>query len=297
MTIRQLQYFAKIYECGNLLKASELLYLSQQALSRSLSALEQEIGMLLFYRGARGVTPTATGTELYHASAPVLREMARLEDRIQELAQFNSGQLRVGLAAGARYLNVRSLWRHFQDIHPNIAIQVQEYPYAKSLEMLQDNQLDLITLSDYQASENYVQYPIKAWNRSVVIPEEHPLSSQKYIEPKDFKGEHLVLYTNLFMKQQFLQYCQVHDCQPAEVISVNDALYLYETCQRERVLGITIQGYFSAIFSPQFPSLCTLPFKGDFLPYTVSVIARKDHPMGAIIKELTHFLQNFLDRV
>ena len=52
MTIRQLQYFAKIYECGSLLKASELLYISQQALSRSLSTLEQEIGMPLFYRHA-----------------------------------------------------------------------------------------------------------------------------------------------------------------------------------------------------------------------------------------------------
>lgn len=296
MTIRQLQYFAKIYECGSLLKASELLYISQQALSRSLSTLEQEIGMPLFYRHARGVTPTGPGTELYRACAVVLREMAALENRVKELRQLNSGTLRVGLTAGARYLNVRSLWRSFQELYPHMAIQVQEYPYVTCLEMLRNKELDMVTFSDYTIGEGYIQSPIKTWDRCIIVPEEHPLSKKRTITPADLKDEHLVAYTNSFMLEQFFQYCQEHGCQPAEVTSVGDALYMYETCQRERILGITIQGYFSDVFSPQFPSLRTIPLANGLFAYTISVLFRKDHPMGGVIKELTYFLQTFLEQ-
>ena len=50
MNIRQLEYFVKVYESGSFFKAADSLFISQQALSRALATLEQELNAQLFYR-------------------------------------------------------------------------------------------------------------------------------------------------------------------------------------------------------------------------------------------------------
>lgn len=55
MELRQLQYFMQICESGSILKAANNLYITQQAVSKSIAALERELGASLFYRTAKGV--------------------------------------------------------------------------------------------------------------------------------------------------------------------------------------------------------------------------------------------------
>ena len=79
MNIRQLEYFVKVYESGSFFKAADSLFISQQALSRALATLEQELNAQLFYRNHKGVIPTPLGQELYVSCQPALREMRTLE--------------------------------------------------------------------------------------------------------------------------------------------------------------------------------------------------------------------------
>lgn len=68
MTIQQLHYIITISETGSLNKASEILYVSQPSLTSSVKELEKELGITIFHRSGRGVTPTNEGTEfLLHA--------------------------------------------------------------------------------------------------------------------------------------------------------------------------------------------------------------------------------------
>lgn len=53
MEIRQLRYFVQIYKSGSLLKTSENLFISHQALSKALRTLELELGAPLFYRTSK----------------------------------------------------------------------------------------------------------------------------------------------------------------------------------------------------------------------------------------------------
>ncbi len=298
MTIKQLSYFSKIYESGSLSKAADALYISQQALSRILGSLEQEFGVPLFTRGRNGIRPTGLGTELYRSSQKVLREMSALEEHIQTFLQPDSGRLTIGLAAGTRYfntINTRSVWHEFQNQHPQISIHAQEYSYVEGLESLKNRRLDVLTFSDYDAGAEYLQFPLKTWGRVLLVPKGHPLYDKPFAEASDFQGEHIVFCANPQVYQRFGAFCDVHDCRPAEVVRVSDTLYMYEACQSERCIGITISGYFSGAFLPQFPQLRTLPLKEEFLPYTVSALFRKDHPMGPAILELAGLMKAYLE--
>ena len=63
MRLEQISYFLSVAEHGNITAAARSLYISQPALSKQITLLEQEIGLPLFERQARGVTLTRAGMQ------------------------------------------------------------------------------------------------------------------------------------------------------------------------------------------------------------------------------------------
>ena len=63
MTLQQLHYAITISETGSLNKAAELLYIAQPSLTNAMKELERELGIVIFHRSGKGVTPTNDGIE------------------------------------------------------------------------------------------------------------------------------------------------------------------------------------------------------------------------------------------
>lgn len=84
MRKEQLFQFVEVIDCGSINKAAEKLYISQPNLSRSIHALEEEMGKQILERNNRGVTLTPTGKLLYYYSKSILEQFKVLE-RIKEL--------------------------------------------------------------------------------------------------------------------------------------------------------------------------------------------------------------------
>lgn len=297
MTLKQLSYFVTIYEKGSISGAADVLYISQQALCRILSTLENEFGTPLFTRSRNGVCPTDLGTELYRSSQPVLNEMAALEQHIQTFIRSDSKQLNIGLAAGFRYLspnNAKPLWKKFGEQNPQLSVQAREYSYAEGIALLKDRTLDLLTYSDCIPGEEYVYFPMKTWERVLIVPQGDPLCEKDFAQISDFKDRRLIFSANPEVYQRFLELCDLNDCHPSEIVRVSDTLFMYEACQAGRCIGITIDGYFSDAFLPQFPHLKTLHFRGEFLPYTVFAMFRRDHPMKQRLTELAQMMKLYL---
>jgi DNA-binding transcriptional LysR family regulator len=97
MDLRQLKYFIAVYERGNMSRAAEEIPISQPALTRSVRLLEDELGVELFQRHARGAAPTAAGERFYHHAKSILSECARArEDAVQAGGQL-SGEVTIGV--------------------------------------------------------------------------------------------------------------------------------------------------------------------------------------------------------
>lgn len=82
----QLYYFINIVDCGSINKASEKLFLSQPSLSRSIHALEKEIGKELIKRTSKGIIVTASGKALYHYAQAILDQFQMI-DRLKSLPE------------------------------------------------------------------------------------------------------------------------------------------------------------------------------------------------------------------
>lgn len=82
MNLRQLRYFVRVVETGNMSRAAELLHVAQTALGMQIRQLEEELGVVLLARHSRGVEPTRAG-KLLHARA--LTILALVETTRQEI--------------------------------------------------------------------------------------------------------------------------------------------------------------------------------------------------------------------
>ena len=137
--IRQLRYVLAVAEHGSVSRAATELHLSQSALSEALRKLELELGVELFSRGGRGVTPTAAGEALLSAGA----EAVRAFDAALAAARGQTGRLRVGFeATGAGRLSTQSRAR-FLARFPHVRVEPRRYDWGGEVSALRDGECDV----------------------------------------------------------------------------------------------------------------------------------------------------------
>lgn len=129
----KLRIFHAVAEAGSFTHAGELLNLSQSAVSRQISALEDSLKVALFHRHARGLILTEQGELLYRTAHDVFGKLAMTEAQLTESKDRPKGPLKITttVAFGSTWLAPRM--REFMEVYPEIEVQL----------LLADRELDL----------------------------------------------------------------------------------------------------------------------------------------------------------
>jgi DNA-binding transcriptional LysR family regulator len=120
----KLRVFHAAAEAGSFTHAAETLRLSQSAISRQVSALEQDVGVALFHRHARGLVLTEQGEILYKTAHEVLMKLESVRARLTEATDRPSGQLRVSTTVGLGSGWLTERVQEFLDLYPEIQLQL-----------------------------------------------------------------------------------------------------------------------------------------------------------------------------
>ncbi len=96
MNLKKLRHVVVLAEQGNFARAADKLNLSQPALSRSISGLEDELGLRLFDRDQAGATATAAGRQLITRARDLLYTANNLKQEMAQLRDGESGQIIFG---------------------------------------------------------------------------------------------------------------------------------------------------------------------------------------------------------
>ena len=118
----KLRIFHAVAEAGSFTKAGTVLNLSQSAVSRQISALEQELKVPLFHRHARGLLPTEQGEMLYHTAHEVFARLAMTEAMIAEGRERPKGSLKITTTIGFATVWLTPRLIEFIDAYPEIAV-------------------------------------------------------------------------------------------------------------------------------------------------------------------------------
>jgi LysR family nitrogen assimilation transcriptional regulator len=96
---RHLRYFVKIVEAGSFSRAAATIFVAQPALSQQIAELEEQLGVILLKRSARGVRPTAAGEILYREASAILRQVEQLPSIVRSSGVEAQGMVRFGMSS------------------------------------------------------------------------------------------------------------------------------------------------------------------------------------------------------
>src|SRR5262245_30507763 len=126
MNLRHLRYFVEIASTGSLKRASELLYVTQSALSRAVAELEAEFGCPLLDRNRRGVVPTREGASLVKRARRILMDVDSIRDELLEEEDEPTGHVRFAIPIGVRNRLTLPLVSRLRERYPRIRIDIAD---------------------------------------------------------------------------------------------------------------------------------------------------------------------------
>lgn len=125
MELRQLAHFLAVVDAGSLTVAASRAGLTQQALSKSLSRLEAELGGKLFERSARGMAPSRLGEAIAEHARQVVADAGRLRHAASAELGLQRGRLVVGLSPIAAASRLGNRVIRFAEHYPRVRIDVE----------------------------------------------------------------------------------------------------------------------------------------------------------------------------
>lgn len=131
MDLRQLRYFVKVIECGNITRASEALHIAQPAISQQMRNLELDMGMPLLERSVHGVVATAAGQTLYRHAIELLRQADGTREMLRQDADFPQGKVSVGMPSSTARMLAIPLARAIGQRYPGIKLELIDAPSAE----------------------------------------------------------------------------------------------------------------------------------------------------------------------
>ncbi len=147
MDVRKLRHVTTLAREGNFGRAADRLGLTQSALTRSIQAIEAELGLRLFDRGREGVHLTRAGTLLLDDAAAVLRHMDLLERNMALLSDRAIGEVHCGFGPMAAALVLADVLTGVARDHRALRVRTRLGDVAELQAMLQEGELDFAVLA------------------------------------------------------------------------------------------------------------------------------------------------------
>lgn len=187
MNFHQLEIFVRVVEEKSFTKAAKKLFLSQPALSKSIRALEEDLGAKLFERSAYGLEVTEAGKAVYKYSKDAIEYY---NDRIAEMRDAISPRkniLRIGIPPSAGTIFFSKVVYSFGMEHPEFDVQITDISSRNASALVQNDMLDLgVVLLPFEdeATEVKCVYSSEA---ALVVNESHHFAHREQVAFKELE--------------------------------------------------------------------------------------------------------------
>lgn len=170
MNITHLKYFVMVAEEQSFTKAARKLYISQQALSKTVSNLEQHYDTILFNRSIP-LTLTEAGEVLYQSAKKILLNFDECDRRLQAIKDFTIGKLSIGVTVTRGTVLLPQILPRFSEQYPNIKISIFEGLTTFDVDQaLATSAIDLSIAHQPHMTEEIISEPLYSEDYYLVVP-------------------------------------------------------------------------------------------------------------------------------
>lgn len=207
MTIKQLHYFIAVAETKSFTHAARNYYIAQTAMSQQISALEKELGFLLFHRTNRVVELTDAGRVLYQELRPLALALENALHKAAIAAGTEEQVFRIGIFDQADNRFLTPALKEFSRLEPDVIPKLLSDNQNMLLDALARRSIDAMLLdkryytprSAFTVTELYT-HPCR--NYVLAVAMSHPLARHSEIDWKDLENLTLIAYCALKEDQE-----------------------------------------------------------------------------------------------
>ena len=212
MEIAELKAFVAVAEAGSFSMAANHLHLTQPAVSKRISQLEDSVGCQLFDRIGRQISLTEAGRDLMPRANRILLEMEDVKRALSNLSGEVRGSLKIGTSHHIGLHRLPPILKQFSKAYPNVSLDIQFIDSEMAFELVMQGKLELgiVTLPP-EDDMGLNAKPI--WTDPLVfmVAQDHPLASEKAVNLKQLANYPAILpsmatFTRRIVESLFQEY-------------------------------------------------------------------------------------------
>jgi DNA-binding transcriptional LysR family regulator len=193
-TLRQLQFFIAAAEQGSVSGAARALSISQSSITEAIRALEDDLGVTLFDRQARGIDITHKGSAFLRHARQILADVATARSTFVDEAETATGRLSLGVTSLVAGYVLSDILSRFRRAYPQVELNVIEDNGEYLQHLLIGGELDVAVLLTSSVKDRMALHvetllvsPYRLW-----LPLAHPLAQQEAISLDELAGQPLI---------------------------------------------------------------------------------------------------------
>ena len=203
MKLQQLRYIAEVVNHNlNVSATAENLYTSQPGISKQVRMLEDELGIQIFGRSGKHLTHvTPAGEQVIAIANDILGKVDSIKRVAEEYTRPDQGELNIATTdTQARYA-LPSIIGQFIERYPKVNLHMHQGTPSQISELAARGDADFaIATEAMHLYSDLIMLPCYHWNRSIVVPKEHPLANVSHLTIEDLARFPLVTYVFGFDK-------------------------------------------------------------------------------------------------
>ena len=197
MKLQQLRYIWEVARHDlNVSATAQSLYTSQPGISKQIRLLEDELGIEVFARSGKHLTRvTPAGQAILSIAGEILQKVESIKQVAQEYSDERKGSLDVATThTQARYALPPTITAFIKE-YPDVSLHMHQGTPMQISEMAANGSVDFAIATEALAHfSDLIMMPCYRWNRSVVVPKDHPLTQVSKLTLADIAAQPIVTY-------------------------------------------------------------------------------------------------------
>ncbi|MNW48598.1 HTH-type transcriptional regulator CynR [compost metagenome] len=273
-------------------KAAEAMYITQPTISKTIKAMEEELGVVLFDRVGKKIELTDAGRIIATQAQQIVTSFQNLMAELDDLRNLKKGHLRIGLPpmVGASFFP--KVIGEFHQRYPDITIQLFEDGAKKVEQDVAGGLLDVgvVVLPTVEAELSC--FPFVEEKLNLVVHPSHPLAEQESAELSELSQDGFVLFREDFtLHDRIIGECAKAGFQPHVI---------YESSQWDLISEMVAVGLGITLLPETIcreiddEGVRIIPLVKPVIPWKLGIVWRDDRYQSFATREWIRFAQEVL---
>ena len=189
MQLTALKYFVAVADHGSFSAAAGWLGTSTSTLTRSVDALEDDLGLTLFERSHRGVQLAPSAYPILEETKRMLASLEAITHAADGAARGVVGELRLGVRSPPVGEPLRGMFAQWRKDHPGVRLILHELSDHEIFTELVARRIDLALVPRFTPRPQIVMEPLYRERMVAALPRDHALTSRTAVKWSDLHGE------------------------------------------------------------------------------------------------------------